>query len=279
MFDTGPDDVPADTDNVTDWCLRQFRDRYDNTSISKDDIWHYLYGVMHAPDWRERYRHDLQRNLPRVPFADDFEAFRDAGCELMDIHADYGTVPEHTDVRCLVDGFEDDGQASPEKYRIAGRMRWRDKNLRTVLEVNPDCWLSDIPADAHRYQVSGRSPLEWAVDQLQDKRHKVGVNDDGDRVTISDDANGWTEWADDPFELIRHLRRLVWLSVRSAEIVDGLPPSLTGDTAAGDHRSSGDSPAGRPEAETETSAPAGVHSRWGLVESGARPAAADARTR
>ncbi len=81
-------------DNITDWGLVQFRDRY-GTGVSKDDIWEYLYGVMHAPDWRERYRFDLQRNLPRVPLADDFEAFRAAGRELMELHVGFETVDEY----------------------------------------------------------------------------------------------------------------------------------------------------------------------------------------
>ena len=81
-------------DNITDWCLEQFRDRY-GQQITKDDIWEYLYGVMHAPDWRYRYRFDLQRNLPRIPLADDFEAFRRAGRELMDLHVGYETCSEY----------------------------------------------------------------------------------------------------------------------------------------------------------------------------------------
>ena len=196
--------------------------------ITKDDIWEYLYGVMHAPDWRERYRHDLQRNLPRVPLADDFEAFRAAGVELFVIHADYDNVPEHEHVRCLVDGTEDFGQNSPEVYQIKDKMRWRDKGIKTTLAVNDHCWLTDIPPEAHQYQVSGRSPLDWAVDQLQVKSYKVGTDEFGDHAYIADDVNGWASWAQQPFELVRHLRRLIWLSVRTAEIVAGLPPALNG---------------------------------------------------
>ena len=85
--------APTDTDNITDWALEQFQSKY-GPEISKDDIWEYLYGIMHAPDWREYYRHDLQRNLPRVPLADDFEAFRSAGRKLMDLHIGYETVDE-----------------------------------------------------------------------------------------------------------------------------------------------------------------------------------------
>lgn len=84
---------PEDDDNITDWALIEFRARY-GSHITKDSIWEYTYGVMHAPDWRERYRHDLQRNLPRIPLAEDFEAFRSAGRELMNLHIGYETVDE-----------------------------------------------------------------------------------------------------------------------------------------------------------------------------------------
>ena len=67
----GLEGMTEDTDNITDWCLSEFQTRYEDPSITKDDIWEYLYGVMHAPDWRKRYRNDLQRNLPRVPLAAD----------------------------------------------------------------------------------------------------------------------------------------------------------------------------------------------------------------
>ncbi|MDE0216577.1 MAG: hypothetical protein OXN79_08395, partial [bacterium] len=102
---------PADADNITGWGLEQFHARY-GSHIAKDGIWEYLYGVMHAPDWRERYKHDLQRNLPRVPLAPDFEAFRAAGRALMDLHVNYETVDEHP-VVCLVDGQPDEGEADP----------------------------------------------------------------------------------------------------------------------------------------------------------------------
>ena len=218
-------DLAEDVDNITDWCLSEFQTRYDDPAITKDDIWEYLYGVMHAPDWRERYAKDLQRNLPRVPLAADFEAFRQAGRELMDLHIGYETCPEHPGVNVLVDGFPDMG-ADSGVYRIEGKMRWkRVKNQegkweddRTELHVNKRCRLVGIPPRAQEYTVSGRSPLDWAIDSLRLKADKASG--------ITDDPNGWHMWERDPFELIRHLRRLAHVSVRSAEIIAALPPSL-----------------------------------------------------
>ena len=217
-------DEPTDTDNITEWCLQQFHNRY-GTHITKDDIWEYLYGVMHAPDWRERYKHDLQRNLPRIPLADDFEAFRAAGRALINLHIDYETVDEYP-VTCLVDGQPDEGQADPAAYHIDKKMRWGKTGKqedKSILEINQRCKLIDIPDEAHHYTVSGRSPLAWAIDSL---RHKLD-KDSG----ITDDPNGWHVWADEPFNLIRHLRRLIHISVETTRIVNSLPPSLPSSPA------------------------------------------------
>ena len=230
-LDLGLPEEPTDDDNITDWCLEQFHARY-GEHITKDDIWEYLYGVMHAPDWRERYKHDLQRNLPRVPLADDFEAFRAAGRALMDLHINYETVNEYPLV-CLVDNEVDEGEADPSAYRIDKRMRWAKNGKetnRSVLEINHRCKLIDIPDEAHQYTVSGRTPLDWAIDSLRFKHDKPSG--------ITDDPNGWHDWVDQPFNLIRHLRRLVGVSVETARIVASLPPSLTApsttDTETGD---------------------------------------------
>lgn len=218
-LDLGLPSEPTDNDNITDWCLQQFHDRY-GAHITKDDVWEYLYGVMHASDWRERYKHDLQRNLPRVPLAADFESFRTAGRELMDLHINYETVEEYSLV-CLVDNQPDEGQADPDAYRIDKKMRWAKAGKetdRSVLEINDRCKLVDIPAEAHRYTVSGRSPLSWAIDSLRHKHDKPSG--------ITDDPNDWHDWADEPFNLVRHLRRLTYISVETTRIVDNLPPSL-----------------------------------------------------
>ncbi len=220
-------DLPADDDNITDWCLGHFRSHYRTDEITKQDIWEYMYGVMHAPDWRERYRHDLQRNLPRIPLAPDFEAFRSAGRRLMDLHVGYETVSEWP-VTCLVDGKPDEGEADPDAYRITRdrKMRWgkaedgKAPDYR-VFEINERCKLVGIPDEAHEYTVSGRSPLAWAIDSLRWKTDKASG--------IVDDPNGWHVWADQPFNLIRHLRRLVFVSVETAGIVSSLPPSLVDD--------------------------------------------------
>ena len=220
---------PAGVDNLTDWALQQFQSHYADESITKDDVWEYLYGVMHAPDWREKYKHDLQRNLPRVPLAPDFEEFRVAGRQLIDLHIGYEDVPEYP-VDCHLDGAIDNAGAAnpaadPRAYRIE-KLAWGKGPNRTqdrsLLEVNTRCRLVGIPDAVHEYTISGRSPLQWAIDSL---RHK---HDNASGIT--DDPNEWEAWKDEPYNLIRHLRRLVYVSVESARIINGLPPSLSQDS-------------------------------------------------
>jgi hypothetical protein len=63
-----PEDGSNRRENITDWALEQFRVRYHDPSISKWDIFHYIYAVLHHPEYRERYAANLRRELPRIPF-------------------------------------------------------------------------------------------------------------------------------------------------------------------------------------------------------------------
>ena len=164
------------------------------------------------PTGEPNSKRSLQKNLPRIPLVpgglSSFRAFQEAGNELFRLHADFETVPEAP----LEIELDDDGH-----YRIEDRMNWADSK-KSVLEINSTCRLIGIPSSAHTYQISGRSPLEWAVDSLRRKFD----SDSG----IVDDPNFWYVWENDSYELVRHLRRLAFIGVRTSEIIDSLPPSL-----------------------------------------------------
>ena len=161
---TGSQDKPGPdgrVDNITDWCLGQFQQRYNDSSITKDDVWAYIYGVLHAPDWRTRYANDLRKGLPRIPFAPDFWAFRDAGWDLIDLHLGFETC-EPWPLTIKAPDDPDDGSF----YRIESRMRWdrtrdSDRKLvdnRSVLHINSRCSIEGIPDEARLYEVNGKTP-------------------------------------------------------------------------------------------------------------------------
>ena len=195
-------------DNITDTTLGDFQQHYGNNQITKDSIFEYVYGVLHAPAYRERFANDLSKDLPRIPMAPDFDAFAEAGRKLMKLHLHYETGPEYPlDVQ-----VPKGEKLGPEHCRIGqSKMRWLEN--KSVLKVNDRLRLAKIPAAAHEYVVNGRTPLEWFID-----RYRV-IKDS--RSGIVNDPNGWFE---DPLDLIPAFKRIVHVSVETVRIVASLPP-------------------------------------------------------
>ena len=94
-FYTYDEDGTNRRENITDWTLAQFRTHYQDDSISKWDIFHYTYSILHHPAYREKYQANLKRDLPHIPFAPDFWGFANAGARLADIHVNYESQPEY----------------------------------------------------------------------------------------------------------------------------------------------------------------------------------------
>ena len=205
---------PKRADNITDWALQAVQGRYSDNTITKDQIFDYVYGILHAPDYRERFATDLAKGLPRVPLAGNFHAFADAGRALSDLHLGYERCAEYP----LTLESSGDRQPRPEHLRLGRRaMRFKDDE-KTVLELNEHARLTGIPGEAHEYQVNGRTPLEWFIDRyriVQDKESGI-VND----------PNGWFE---QPEDLIAAIRRIVHVSVETSRIIRGLPEALAED--------------------------------------------------
>ena len=199
-------------DNISDMALRAFRDHYKDSTITKDEIFDYTYGLLHAPTYREHFANDLSKELPRIPFAPDFRTFADAGHELARIHLGYETCKEYpVELHC-------DRTREPrlEHFRIGTKkMRWVDPE-KTELAVNEHIRLRGIPAAAHRYEVNGRTPIEWFIDRYRIKQDK--------RSGLVNDPNGWFE---DPRDLISAVRRIISVSAETVRIVGKLPEPMT----------------------------------------------------
>ena len=206
-------------DNITDTALRDFRARYGDDSITKDDIFDYVYGVLHAPDYGWRFANDLAKELPRIPLAENFRDFIEAGCKLASLHLGYETceeVPLEIVPICDRDPLEiepiPDGKLKSEDFRIgAKKMGFTDTKYDT-LRINDHIGLRRIPAAAQAYKVNGRTPLEWLIDRYrvtQDKESGI-VNDPND-------------WFDDPRDIVSAVGRLAYVSKESAGIIARLP--------------------------------------------------------
>ncbi len=213
------DNSPDRIDNITDKAQSEFCRHYRTDKITKDEIFYYVYGILHAPSYREQFANDLSKMLPHIPYAPDFTAFAEAGYKLAELHLNYETCEQYPltvefpNMSSQPANLED---ADANLFLLTEKaMRYGDIERKT-LNINDHVRLTGIPEDAHRYIVNGRSPLEWFID-----RYKIKTDKDSG---IVNDPNGWFA---DPRDLITAIKRIVYVSVESARIIDGLPEEIT----------------------------------------------------
>ncbi|AJQ90051.1 Endonuclease and methylase LlaGI [Propionibacterium freudenreichii subsp. freudenreichii] len=198
-------------DNITDQALKAYRDAF-GAQVSKDDIFYYVYAVLHSPQYRTAFAADLKRMLPRIPLAasrDDFERFVDAGTRLIDLHVNYESVDPYPLVEHHTEGV-------PEGvlYRVE-KMRWKDKTAKKTLIYNAHVTLDDIPVVASEYMLGSRSALEWIIDRYRVKTDKASG--------ILNDPNQWATEHDDPRYILDLVKRVTRVSVDTMAVVETLP--------------------------------------------------------
>ncbi|THV24500.1 DEAD/DEAH box helicase [Glycomyces paridis] len=198
-------------DNITDAALRDYRETYRDGSISKDDIFHYVYGILHSPMYRSEFEADLRKSLPRIPKVARFHEFARSGSRLMRLHLAYESAEPYSGIREIV--AETKTADSADLYRVDRKMRFASRQDRTRIVYNSHVTLADIPEAAYRYQIGSRSAVEWIMDRYYVRTDKASgiVNDPND-------------WSDDPRYIIDLLKRIVTVSLETMAIVDALPP-------------------------------------------------------
>ena len=205
-------------DNVTDATLTSYREHYGDAGITKEDIFFYVYALLHHPEYRERYEDDLKKMLPHIPRAAGFHTYASVGRELADLHVNYERVEPYPSVQ---EEASLHAPADPwERYRIGERkMRFpklgrRDKDF-TRLEYNDYVTLTGIPTEAQGYSISGRSPLEWIIDRYHVKTDKASG--------IVNDPNDFLREQGRPDAVVDLIKRLVTVSMRTQELLATLP--------------------------------------------------------
>ena len=211
----GMNEASGRIDNISDTALRAFREHYSDDTITKDALFDYVYGVLHAPSYGTAFANDLSKMIPRIPFAPDFRAFAEAGGALGELHVGYERSKRYS----LEVVFAHEGEPYPRHFRLTEKaMRFADDE-KTTLRINEHVSLSGIPAEAHRYVVNGRTPLEWYIDRYRIKKDKESG--------IVNDPNGWFAG---PRDLVAAIERIVHVSVESTRIIEGLPREVIGST-------------------------------------------------
>ena len=207
---------PHRHDNVSCDALENYRSRYGQW-VTKDQIFAYVYGILHSPEYREQYANDLARMLPRIPEVSTPEAFvefSEAGQRLLDLHIGYEDAPPYP----LEERLKPAAPRGPQRYRVQ-KMRWGGPTRspdRSVIVYNDWVTLAGIPDEAHEYVVGPRSALEWLLDRYRVTTDKTSG--------ILNDPNDWGMEIGEPRYIIDLVKRVTTVSVETMSIVKALPP-------------------------------------------------------
>lgn len=191
-------------DGISDFILKRCKEL--NPKISKEDIFYYVYGLLHSPDYRQRFSADLKKSLPHIPLPEEyalFKAFQTIGRKLADIHLNYETYPMCQDV--LVQG-ENSGNFHVEKMRFISK-----EDKRTII-FNDCIQIENVPLKAYEYVLNGKSAIEWIMERYAITTDKASG--------IVNDPN---QWSDNPRYILELLLRIIQVSVDTVDLVAQLP--------------------------------------------------------
>jgi predicted helicase len=209
LFATATTEQYTKKENVPDSILKEYQQKYQDKTITKSDIFYYIYGVLHSPEYKQRFASDLKKMLPRIPFTADFWTFSQAGRELAYYHLNYETIEPYE-----LEEFKKDLYLDDKDYQVEKMVFGKNKNGidKTIIIYNSKLTLSQIPLEAYEYIVNGKSALEWIME-----RYKVTKDKDSG---IINDPNHWSE---NPRYIVDLVKRIVRVSLETVRIVKSLP--------------------------------------------------------
>lgn len=206
-------------DGVTDWVLSTARKQY-GSRVTKEDIFYYVYGILHAPDYRTTFAADLKKSLPRLPLVespDDFWAFSRAGRSLAELHLGYERVEPYAGCRTIYSPLTNRGDEI--SYLIDDKMRFGKLDSKTadkrIIHYNAGITIENIPLEAYDYVVNGKSAIEWVMERYAVKTDPAS--------RIENNPNDWCREHDDPKYIYNLLLRIITVSLETMKIVRSLP--------------------------------------------------------
>lgn len=195
-------------DNIFGQAIELFSAKY-GKEISADELYFYVYGVLHSTEYRQQFDADLQKSLPRIPMLKDFDGFSAVGKKLYFLHRDYEDL---TPYPLSVEGAGETVSVTKMKFGKGSEKAATDKS---TIVINSALKISGIPEVAHEYVLSSRTALEWVLERYQVKTDK----DSG----IQNDPNDWAISVGNPRYIIDLIGKVVRVSVETVELVTSLP--------------------------------------------------------
>lgn len=202
------DDKYIKHDGITNFIHNLAKEKYSH-KVTKEDIFYYVYGILHSEDYRTKFAADLKKMLPRIPLVDkteDFWAFSNAGRDLAKLHLKYEDQAPLSSVKVIGEEF---GNFKVDK------IKFKNKDNKSEIIFNNNIKITNIPNEAHEYLVNGKSPIECIME-----RYQVSVDS---KSGIKNDPNDWAIEHDNPRYILDLLLSVISLSVATVKIIKSLP--------------------------------------------------------
>lgn len=200
-------------DNITNKALTHFQQVYNDNLITKENIFYYVYGILHSTDYLKKYINNLTKEFPRIPRVkkyEQFKAFEIAGRELANIHLNYESVSMYD--KCVIERLDNN-----PSYLVT-KMKWitkKGKKDKTKLIYNHNIIISNIPLEAQEYIIHGKSALDWFIERACVSKDK--------KTDILNDFNSYAKDMNNDRYIFETFLRLITVSVETVRIVKALP--------------------------------------------------------
>jgi predicted helicase len=200
---------------ISDFILEQAKTRYGG-KVTKEDIYYYVYGILHSPEYRKIFANDLKKMLPRLPLLEkpaDFWTFSKTGRDLADLHLNYEDQPPPKEI--LINGKPIPNKPFPADQLIVNQIKFPAKGQKDTIIFNQYISISNIPSKAYDYVVNGKSAIEWVMERYSVTKHKESG--------IENDPNDWAKEHENPQYILDLLLSVITVSIKTVDIVARLP--------------------------------------------------------
>jgi predicted helicase len=214
LFETNKNKVYEKQDGISDWILKKSREVYDDKYISKEDIFFYVYGLLHSKDYQDAFANDLKKTNPRIPLVEtvqDFKLFSQAGKELSNLHINYENHPRIPSIDVEIASDPND-----EKTYKINKMSFLDKAKKDTIIYNNLITIKGIPIEAYEYVVGGKTAIAWIMDRYQ-------VSTDPDSGITNDPNSLLKEDNRKPDYILNLLLSIISVSIQSTKLINNLP--------------------------------------------------------
>ncbi|GAA9638117.1 hypothetical protein HpVa149_12240 [Helicobacter pylori] len=184
---------------ISGYALNLFRKHYKDNSIAEEEIFYYIYAILHHKGYLEKYKNSLAKEDPRIGLSEDFKELSILGKELAKLHLNYENGEMHASVE-----YQTLMNAEEKGYYDVETM----KKIGDRINYNNHIAITKIPKKAFEYVVNGKSAIDWVIE-----RYKKTTNEDSLIENNPNDYKGGKY----VFEL---LCRVIKLSEKSVDLIE-----------------------------------------------------------